>query len=247
MQSDSWPPGGDDPELARLAGSYIGPENTLDLAKALEDPSLGRCALVSSFGAESAVLLHLVLTISPSINVIFLDTKKHFSETYEYVALLQDRLNIENLIIAEPDKRHLKSEDPNGVLYRNNSDSCCILRKTFPLQDALNHYDSWITGRKRYQGGRRSNLAYFERDGTHIKVNPLILWSENQVKEYYSKHDLPQHPLVASGFPSIGCQPCTRAVSENEDPRAGRWSWTEKVECGIHIGNNGTLSRTRRN
>ncbi|MBX9463000.1 MAG: phosphoadenylyl-sulfate reductase [Aquamicrobium sp.] len=241
---DSWPPGGDDALLSKLADRYIGPGNLLDLAGVLLDPAVGKLALVSSFGAESAVLIHLVLAVAPETDVVFVDTGKHFDETYDYVNVLTHSVPIRNLKVAKPDQRLLAVEDSDGDLYKSNPDSCCTIRKTFALQDLLVEYDGWLTGRKRFQSGSRTTLPYFERDGAHLKVNPLILWDPDTLEAYFLRHDLPRHPLVARGYPSIGCQPCTRAVAPGESQRAGRWSGVDKVECGIHLGPDGTFTRT---
>lgn len=241
---EAWPPGGEDPLLSTLAERYIGAGNILDLAGVLRDPVVGKLALVSSFGAESVVLIHLALTVAPEMDVVFVDTGKHFAETYEYVEMVSSFLSIENLKIAAPDRKLLAAEDPRGDLYAASPDTCCTIRKTFALQDILVGYDGWLTGRKRFQGGLRSTLPYFERDGAHLKINPLVLWEPEDIEAYFVDHHLPRHPLVAGGYPSIGCKPCTRAVVGGEGSRAGRWSGVDKVECGIHLGPSGTFKRT---
>jgi phosphoadenosine phosphosulfate reductase len=110
------------------------------------------------------------------------------------------------------------------------------LRKTRPLERALAEFDGWITGRKRFQGGARVDLDLFEGEASgRIKVNPLAHWDARAVAAYLDRHALPRHPLVARGFASIGCAPCTGPVAEGEDPRAGRWRGQEKTECGIHV------------
>ena len=133
----------------------------------------------------------------------------------------------------------ITEHDPDGTLHQRDTDACCTLRKTAPLQKALSPFSSWITGRKRYQSGRRASLDFFEvEDGTdRIKVNPLARWSPEDIQEYMIENRLPRHPMVAQGYPSIGCAPCTSKVEDGEDPRAGRWRGEDKDECGIHFVN----------
>ena len=129
-------------------------------------------------------------------------------------------------------------KDNENLLHLHDPDACCALRKTAPLQNALRGYDGWGTGRKRYQGGAREAVEFFEAEGaTRIKVNPLAHWGREDIAEYMTENRLPKHPLVAKGYPSIGCAPCTSAVKEGEDERSGRWRGTQKVECGIHFIN----------
>ncbi len=195
----------------------------------------GRIALVSSFGAESAVLLHMVAGIEPALPVIFLDTGKLFPETLAYRDALVARLGLDDVRAARPDGAALAAADPTGRLWRSDPDHCCALRKVAPLARALAPFDAWISGRKRFQGGSRDGLAAVEF-GTdwRIKINPLADWSATDVAAYLARHELPLHPLVASGYRSIGCAPCTRPVRADEAPRAGRWDGLDKTECGIH-------------
>lgn len=193
-------------------------------------------ALVSSFGAESAVLLHLAAEVDRNIPVIFLDTGWIFVETLEYRTALTKRLGLTDVRTITPDPDRLTSDDPHRALWMKNPDLCCHIRKTEPLARALAGFDAWISGRKRFQSKVRSNLATFEEDGARIKINPIAGWSAEDLKTYAARHDLPQHPLVAKGYPSIGCVPCTSSVRPGEDQRAGRWRGSEKTECGIHLG-----------
>lgn len=193
-----------------------------------------KLALVSSFGAESAVLLHMAAQIDPSIDVVFVDTGKMFGETKRYRDELSERLGLSNVYTQNADKTDVDLADPKGDLWLKDPDACCALRKVAPLDDALKPYGAWITGRKRRQTLSRTILPHFEWDGSHIKVNPLAGWSVEQIDAYMKKHKLPQHPMKADGFLSIGCMPCTDRVSEGEDPRSGRWRGQSKQECGIH-------------
>jgi len=129
--------------------------------------------------------------------------------------------------------------DPDNTLHQYDTNACCDLRKTQVLNKALDGFDGWITGRKRFQSGQRADLPPFEveADTGRIKVNPLAHWAPEDVKEYMAENNLPRHPLVAQGYPSIGCAPCTTPVAEGEDPRSGRWRGEDKDECGIHFVN----------
>ncbi|WP_089904077.1 phosphoadenylyl-sulfate reductase [Loktanella fryxellensis] len=207
------------------------------LERALKDPDVGQLALVSSFGAESVALLHLVAVIDRSTPVLFLDTQMLFAETLTYQMEVAERLHLTDMRVIHPDPAEVSRIDPDGTLNQWDTDSCCALRKTVPLQRALAGFDGWITGRKQYQGAARAALPFFETDGTHLKVNPLAHWDRNDVQDYMNENRLPRHPLVAQGYPSIGCAPCTTRVAPGEDPRAGRWRNQDKTECGIHFVN----------
>lgn len=197
--------------------------------------ALGTAALVSSFGAESAVLLHLVAQIAPQTPVLFIDTLLLFPETLAYQRQLSEALGLRDVRRIAPSRRALFARDPDGVLHLAEPDACCALRKTEALDAALEGIDVWITGRKRFQGGQRAALDLFEADGARIKLNPLAGWDAARIAGYMDRHALPRHPLVDRGYPSIGCAPCTGPVAPGEDPRAGRWRGRDKVECGIHV------------
>lgn len=193
-----------------------------------------KLALVSSFGAESAVLLHLAAQIDPSIDVIFVDTGKIFGETKRYRDQLIQRLKLSNVVTHGPSDNAVNVQDSKGDLWLRNADACCELRKVGPLYDSLTPYSAWVTGRKRRQTTDRKVLPHFEWDGQHVKVNPLAGWSVQEIDAYMQSYDLPQHMLKADGFLSIGCMPCTDRVEQGQDPRSGRWRGRDKQECGIH-------------
>jgi phosphoadenosine phosphosulfate reductase len=195
----------------------------------------GRTALVTSFGAESAVLLHLVAGIDARTPVIFLETGKLFPETLAYRDLLVERLGLEDVRSVAPDAAALLAADPAGDLWRRDPDLCCRLRKVEPLARALEGFAAWINGRKRFQSEGRSRLPLVEREGGRIKLNPLANWSADDIARYFAAHRLPRHPLEAQGYRSIGCAPCTSPTDTDEDARAGRWRGTDKTECGIHF------------
>lgn len=201
---------------------------------AIKEQFPGRIALVSSFGSESAALLHLVAAVDRSTPVIFLETGKHFSQTLGYRNRLANLLGLTNVRDIRPAADALIERDSDGGLWRHDADACCTLRKVEPLQAALQGFDAWITGRKQFHGGQRLTLPVFEASGSHIKVNPIVGWSKEDVDAYDRRHRLPAHPLIAQGFPSIGCWPCTHPVADGEDQRTGRWRGAAKTECGIH-------------
>lgn len=224
-----------DAEAAALNARYghLGAHDVIALTA--DELFPGRAALVSSFGADSAVLLHIVSEVDRDLPVIFLDTGRLFAETLEYRTRLTDLLGLTDVRTVTPDPSRLASNDPHRALWMTNPDLCCHIRKTEPLQRALQGFDAWFTGRKRFQNAQRSTLGLFEADGERIKVNPLASWSIVDLKAYAEKHGLPEHPLVAKGYPSIGCVPCTSRVAVGEDIRAGRWRGLDKTECGIHM------------
>lgn len=199
----------------------------------------GKLALVSSFGAESVVLLHMAAVADRDIPVIFIDTAMLFAETLVYQVELTERLGLRNPRIVRAAETEITRADPHGALHRTAPDACCALRKTRPLEAALAGHDGWITGRKRYQAGSRAALEFFEPEpGTgRMKINPLAHWAPKDITTYMEENRLPRHPMVARGYPSIGCMPCTSPVVRGEDPRAGRWRGQEKSECGIHVVN----------
>ena len=218
---------------ARLSAEHARSSAHDILAAAIEEWGDG-LALVSSFGAESAALLHVASEVNPSLPVIFLETQKHFAQTLSYKRKLTARLGLTGVRDVAPDPDEVAAIDPAGDLNRRDTDACCDLRKVRPLDRALSGFDAWVTGRKQFHGGQRVSLPAFEHVGEHYKVNPLVRWSRADVDAYVARHDLPPHPLVAQGFPSIGCWPCTHPVAAGDDVRAGRWRGEAKTECGIH-------------
>jgi len=218
----------------RLSMQFSASDASDILQHAIEKEFTNRIALVSSFGAESVVLLHLAAQIDKTIPIIFLDTEKHFAQTLSYRRKLARELGLENVRDIRPNADTVAEQDPDGDLWSRDADACCTLRKVEPLTNVLSEFDSWITGRKQFHGGGRVNLPAFEASGAHIKVNPLIRWSQDDIEAYMTQHNLPSHPLVAQGYPSIGCWPCTHPAAPGDDMRAGRWRGAAKTECGIH-------------
>lgn len=221
-------------DVARLNARFAGVGTEAMMRTVLQEKLLDEVAIVSSFGAESAVLLHLVASIDPSVPVLFLDTGKMFPETLAYRDLLVERLGLTDFRNLTPDADVLAKKDGTGLRWSYDPDGCCEIRKVIPLEKAMRGFTASITGRKGFQASTRNGLPFFELDGDRIKFNPLANWAKADLDAYFAAHDLPRHPLEAQGYLSIGCAPCTSIVKPGEDPRAGRWRGWDKVECGIH-------------
>jgi phosphoadenosine phosphosulfate reductase len=221
------------PDAAALAARY-GHLAGEALLRPLIDEFRGRICLVSSFGAEAAVLLHMVAGIDKGTPILFLDTEKHFPETLAYRDMLVAQLGLRDVRSLAPDADAIAARDPDGTLWQRNPDACCALRKVVPLNRALAGFSAWISGRKRFHGGERRALPAIEPDGPRVKLNPLAAWSVEQIQCEFTTRALPPHPLVAKGYRSIGCMPCTAPGAPPDDPRAGRWAGLDKTECGIH-------------
>ncbi|MDU8926701.1 phosphoadenylyl-sulfate reductase [Alisedimentitalea sp. MJ-SS2] len=232
------------PRSLSLLDAHFADRKAEDLLDYALSGALGRIALVSSFGAEAAVLLHMASRIDQDVPVLILDTHLLFAETLAYQSELAAHLGLGNLHIL---RAVTEQSDPDNSLHQTDPDACCALRKTAPLTRALTQFDGWITGRKRAQSGTRASLQAVERDpdAGKVRLNPLFDWSPAQVAAYFDAHDLPRHPLVARGFTSIGCAPCTTPTKPGEDPRAGRWRGRDKIECGIHFANGKAIRNTR--
>ena len=229
--------------MSALDEAFAGLEGA-DLIRAVAAGHPGRVAVVSSFGAESAALLHMVAEVDPWLPVIFLDTEKHFRETRRYRSILADRLGLKDVRTIHPDPSDLARSDPAGDLHGRDPDLCCHIRKSLPLERALAGFDAVISGRKRFHGAARAALQTVSQDCGRLKVEPLAGFTADDLRAYMAAHDLPAHPLTGRGYRSIGCAPCTAAGGTDEDPRAGRWAGTGKTECGIHITSGGALVRT---
>ncbi|BDW95029.1 phosphoadenosine phosphosulfate reductase [Thalassospira tepidiphila] len=220
---------------ARLMDQYGHLQGVSLIEPMVHEEFNGRITMTSSFGTEAAALLALVAEVDRDLPVIFLDTRKLFGETHTYREKLVDHLGLTNIKIMRPDEEKLKAEDPNGMLFASDVAKCCYLRKVEPLQRALEGYDAWLTGRKRFHGGERDALPVIEPAGSRIKINPLAGYKREDIEDIFEHRALPRHPLEAEGFLSIGCMPCTERVDPNTtDVRAGRWAGQDKTECGIH-------------
>lgn len=225
-----------DPEARaqELRARYRDLDATEVLRAVIQRDFPGRTAVVSSFGAESAVILDLVARIDPSTPVVFLETGKHFPETLAYRDLLAARLGLTDVRSIAPAPDEVARQDGDGLLWFRDANACCAMRKVRPLVRGLAGFDAWITGRKRYHGAARQELELVELVDGRVKVNPLAHWTPARIAAAFDERGLPPHPLEADGFTSIGCAPCTRPALAGQPSRSGRWSGTEKTECGIH-------------
>ena len=193
-----------------------------------------KLALVSSFGTESAALLKVMADVDPAIPVIFLDTGWLFEETLAYRDTLIATLGLRDVRSIKPLEETLLREDPDRELWFSDPDACCRIRKVEPLARALAPFSAWINGRKRFQGGLRAEMAVVEDDGAKLKFNPFANVEREEIEAIYKLAKLPPHPLLASGYQSVGCMPCSSRTAPGEDARAGRWRGRAKTECGIH-------------
>lgn len=188
----------------------------------------------SSFGAQSAVMLHLWSRVAKELPVVFIDTGFLFAETLAYRDALADRLGL-TLRVLRPDVPNAEFVARYGAdIQKKDPDFCCGLNKVAPLAPLREKARAWVSGLRRDQSGTRANAAILEQDGHLVRVHPIASFTRDDVAAYLVRHELPEHPLVARRYLSIGCAPCTRAVEEGEDERAGRWAWTGKTECGLH-------------
>jgi len=226
-------------DAAAYEARFAGVATQQMLAEVLRGPLREHIAAVSSFGTESAVLLHLIAQVDRDVPVIFTNTQKMFGETLAYRDELAERLGFTDLRVYRPDPRVLAAKDATGLRWSYDPDGCCDLRKVQPLRRALAPFDAWISGRKGFQAGTRRALPRFQEDEGRLKLNPLAAWDKVALDAYFAEHDLPRHPLESQGYASIGCSPCTSKVLPGEDPRSGRWRGWDKTECGIHsaVGN----------
>jgi phosphoadenosine phosphosulfate reductase len=223
--------------------AYAGLEGRELIATVARD-FVGRAAVLSSFGTESAVLLHMVSEVAPTLPIIFLDTEKLFPETLAYRDQLIREFGLLDVRVSKPDVDDLNRIDPDGELHKKDTDLCCHVRKTVPMEKALRGVDVTISGRKRFHGAQRSSLDFVSFQDERLKVEPLAGFSGLDLHGYMQHHHLPSHPLKLFGYRSIGCVPCTTLGGTDENPRAGRWSGSEKTECGIHFSANGKIIRT---
>jgi phosphoadenosine phosphosulfate reductase len=203
----------------------------------------GRIAFASSLGAEDQVLTHLIASIDPTAKIFTLDTGRLFPETYDLIDRTNSRYKIKMEIYFPEAKRLEQMVHEKGInlFYESveNRKLCCHIRKIDPLRRALEGTEIWITGLRRDQSQSRNTMALVETDEGNngiLKLNPLIDWTEEMVWNFIREDNIPYNKLHDTGFPSIGCQPCTRAIKPGEDIRAGRWWWEMegKKECGLH-------------
>jgi phosphoadenosine phosphosulfate reductase len=220
--------------LTRLNADLAG-RSAQDIIRAALSEFGRRLTYVSSFGAESAVMLGLIAEVDPEIPIIFIDTGMHFHQTLQYRDTLGARLALRDIRTFHPAREDVTDLDPRGQLNKTDPDACCDIRKVRPLAPALEGFDAWITGRKHFHGGGRLRLPAVELSPPRFKFNPLIDWTAEDIAAYLAERDLPPHPMVAEGYPSIGCWPCTMRPVDPTDVRSGRWVGLKKEECGMHL------------
>ena len=205
------------------------------LRDALTGKKFGEIAVVSSFGAESALLLHLVSKVAKDCPVLFVDTRMMFQETLDYQLSLSKEFGLTDVRRISQDSQAIRRDDVFGRLHLKSTNACCDLRKVQPLEKALEGFDGWVTGRKRSQSKTRAAIRPFEHEESgRWKFNPLAYWEQSDIQAYFDHYGLPHHPLLAEGYTSIGCAPCTSRPVDSADPRSGRWLGQDKTECGIH-------------
>lgn len=189
-----------------------------------------------SFGAEDVVLVDMIQKISPTSDIFYLDTNFHFQETYDTRDRMKERYGMEFVRVSPVITPEEQAIQHGEALWSVDPNQCCSIRKVEPLTRILSQYDAWITGIRRDQAPTRANSKKVEYDSKFglVKFNPLADWSSEDVWQYIRDHEVIYNPLHDRNFPSIGCHYCTREVLPGEDPRAGRWSGSEKTECGLH-------------
>ncbi len=221
--------------LAEQAGRELETASAQDVVRWAVDVFGDRFAVASSMG--DGLLAHLVSSVAPGVDVVFLDTGYHFPETLgtrDAVAQVYDvrvRTVLPLLTVAQQDAEH------GPELWRRDPDACCAMRKVEPLERALAPYTAWASGIRRDEGPARADAGVVEWDAKRgkVKVNPIATWSTEQAEAYLRDNHVLVNPLVDDGYPSIGCRTCTRRVAPGEDLRAGRWAGAAKVECGLHV------------
>jgi phosphoadenosine phosphosulfate reductase len=228
-------------EIDRLNSQFAN-ANPVDVIRYFVDRFGSRIALSSSLGAEDQVLTQMVWSIDTNISVFTLDTGRLFPETYDLIDRTSKRYK-SNIKVYFPDAKQVEDMvNAKGInLFYDSVESrklCCHIRKIEPLKRAFAGLDAWICGLRAQQSVTRKNIHIVEWDDNNglLKINPLANWTEEQVWDYIREHKIPYNPLHDKGFPSIGCQPCTRAIQPGEDVRAGRWWWEnpDTKECGLH-------------
>jgi phosphoadenosine phosphosulfate reductase len=220
--------------VARLNAELRG-KSAQEIIRAASREFGRKITYVSSFGAESAAMLSLIAEADPGMPIVFIDTGMHFHQTLQYRDTLRNFLKLTDIRNVLPVAEEVKAADPKGVLNKTDPDACCEVRKVRPLEPALKGFEAWITGRKRFHGGGRTNLPVVEYSEGRFKVNPLVEWTHEDVESYFDSRQLPRHPMVAEGYPSIGCWPCTVRPEDPNDIRSGRWVGFKKEECGLHL------------
>ena len=223
-------------ELAERAGDELATA-TAEEVVAWASATFGSHLAVACSMAGDTVLPHLVAAVAPGVDVLFLETGYHFAETLgtrDALASVIDAHIIDVLPIQTVPEQDAQYGEK---LHDRNPTLCCQLRKVDPINAELAGYEAWVTGIRREDNALRANAKVVEWDSAHqmVKVNPLAAWTFDEVLDYAGAHQVPVNLLLTEGYPSIGCEPCTRRVEPGEDPRAGRWAGLAKTECGLHL------------
>jgi phosphoadenosine phosphosulfate reductase len=222
--------------VAERGAAELGPDATAEQLLAWAAETFGKRMIVAS-NMQDAVLVELAAKANPGVDVLFLDTGYHFAETIgtrDAVATVYDV----NIVNATPEHTVAEQDSLLGKdLFARDPNQCCALRKVAPLQNTLAGYDAWVTGVRRVEAPTRANtplVTYDEKFGL-VKINPIAAWSDEEMESYINEHGILVNPLVAEGYPSIGCAPCTAKPQPGADKRSGRWAGTGKIECGLHV------------
>lgn len=192
--------------------------------------------LIVASNMQDAVLVDVATKVKPDINVLFLETGYHFAETLGTRDAVASQYPQVTIVNAEAEQSVADQEAQFGLLNRTDPDKCCFLRKVVPLRNTLARYDAWITGVRRVEAPTRANtpLVQWDKGNGLVKINPLAAWTDDEFRDYIDQHGILENPLVAEGYLSIGCAPCTAKVAPGDDPRSGRWAGQSKTECGLH-------------
>lgn len=225
------------PEQLKEASNDLKDAHPVDIIRwGVENVGVSSITLACSFGYEDVALVDMVTRVNQDVDIFYLDTDLLFAETYQVRDRLRERYGINFIRVSPSLTLDEQKEQYGDQLWKVDPNQCCRLRKVEPLKQILRGYQGWITGIRREQSITRAHTEVIEWDAGFglVKLNPLAYWTESQVWAYIHEHKIPYNPLHDQNYPSIGCQPCTRAVQPGEDPRAGRWAGTTKTECGLH-------------
>ncbi len=226
---------GDLRAVAERGAAQLGPHATAEQVLAWAAEMFGHRMIVAS-NMQDAVLVDLAAQAQPGVDVLFLDTGYHFAETIGTRDAISARYDV-TIVNAEPEHTPAQQDALLGRdLFAREPDRCCFLRKVVPLRRTLAGYDAWVTGVRRVEAPTRANTPLITWDDQHglVKVNPIAAWSDDEMQAYIDEHQVLVNPLVAAGYPSIGCRPCTAKPLPGADPRSGRWAGRAKTECGLH-------------
>jgi phosphoadenosine phosphosulfate reductase len=222
--------------IAEAGAALLGPDATAQQVLAWTAETFGEKFIVAS-NMQDAVLVELAAAAKPGVEVLFLDTGYHFAETIGTRDAVEAVHGV-RIVNARPAHTVAEQDSLLGKdLFARDPNQCCALRKVVPLQNTLAGYDAWVTGVRRVEAPTRANtplVTYDEKFGL-VKVNPIAAWTDEDMDAYIAEHNILVNPLVAAGYPSIGCAPCTAKPAPGADKRSGRWAGTGKIECGLHV------------